>query len=175
MRRAVVSSAATAAGVVLLLSLKPHQATGPTPVIGSAPDAGSASGAGSTTGAGSTAGSGSDVSEPSTTPSAGPSANPSAAASPGAARKVGGDTVNTRYGPVQVQVTLAGSRITAVDVVKYPTAERRDREINTSALPVLNQEAISAQSARIDVVSGATYTSEGYIRSLQSALDRAKG
>ncbi|GHF91489.1 hypothetical protein GCM10018790_80760 [Kitasatospora xanthocidica] len=159
MRRAVVTSAATAAGVVLLLSLKPHEAAGPVPVIGS--------------GAGSGAASGSEAPEPSNT-SASPA--PSASAAPaGAARKVGGDTVNTRYGPVQVQVTLTGSRITAVDVLKYPASERRDREINTTALPLLNQEAISAQSAAIDVVSGATYTSDGYIRSLQSALDRAKG
>ncbi|WP_030058733.1 FMN-binding protein [Streptomyces novaecaesareae] len=165
MRRAVVTSAATAAGVVLLLSLKPHEAAGPTPVIGSGSGAGA--GAGSAAGAGS----GADVSQPSPAPSG--SAAPAAPA--GATRKVSGDTVNTRYGPVQVQVTLAGSRVTAVDVVKYPNAERRDREINSSALPVLNQEAISAQSAQIDVVSGATYTSDGYVRSLQSALDRAKG
>ncbi|MEU9041554.1 MULTISPECIES: FMN-binding protein [unclassified Kitasatospora] len=171
MRRAVVTSAATAAGVVLLLSLKPHEASGPPPVIGSGTGTGSASGAGSASGTGSAsgAGAGSDVSEPSN------AAGPSASAAPTrATRKVSGDTVNTRYGPVQVQVTLSGSRITAVDVVKYPNAERRDREINTSALPVLNQEAISAQNAGIDVVSGATYTSDGYIRSLQSALDRAK-
>ncbi|MFF4925387.1 FMN-binding protein [Kitasatospora sp. NPDC001261] len=154
MRRAVVTSAATAAGVVLLLSLKPHEAAGPAPVIGS--------GAGT--------GSGSDVSQPSEAP-----APSSSASATGTTRKVSGDTVNTRYGPVQVQVTLAGSRITAVDVVKYPNSERRDREINSSALPVLNREAISAQSAAIDVVSGATYTSDGYVRSLQSALDRAKG
>ncbi|MGW2870730.1 FMN-binding protein [Kitasatospora sp. NPDC001225] len=160
MRRAVVTSAATAAGVVLLLSLKPHEAAGPAPVIGSGAGTGSGSGTGS------------DVSQPSEAPA--PSSSASAAGT-GATRKVSGDTVNTRYGPVQVQVTLAGSRITAVDVVKYPNSERRDREINSSALPVLNQEAISAQSAAIDVVSGATYTSDGYVRSLQSALDRAKG
>ncbi|MEV7773713.1 FMN-binding protein [Kitasatospora sp. NPDC086791] len=175
MRRAVVTSAATAAGVVLLLSLKPHEATGPAPVIGSGAGAGSPSGTGSGSGVGS------DVSQPSNAPaSPAPSGSASASGSgsggTGAAtRKVSGDTVNTRYGPVQVQVTLAGSRITAVDVVKYPTSERRDREINTAALPLLNQEAISAQSAAIDVVSGATYTSDGYVRSLQSALDRAKG
>ncbi|WP_049660509.1 FMN-binding protein [Kitasatospora sp. MY 5-36] len=163
MRRAVVTSAATAAGVVLLLSLKPHEAAGPAPVIGSGAGTGSGSGTGS------------DVSQPSNAPgSPAPSASASATGT-GATRKVSGDTVNTRYGPVQVQVTLAGSRITAVDVVKYPNSERRDREINSSALPVLNQEAISAQSAAIDVVSGATYTSDGYVRSLQSALDRAKG
>ncbi|MFE5585655.1 FMN-binding protein [Kitasatospora sp. NPDC056531] len=163
MRRAVVTGAATAAGVVLLLSLKPHQAAGPAPVI--------SSGAGSS---GSDSGSASDSGPGSTGASSAPSAAPAPASSGGTTRKISGDTVNTRYGPVQVQVTLAGSRITAVDVVKYPTEERRDREINTSALPVLNQEAISAQSAQIDVVSGATYTSDGYVRSLQSALDRAK-
>ncbi|MFE4514978.1 FMN-binding protein [Kitasatospora sp. NPDC056783] len=172
MRRAVVTSAATAAGVVLLLSLKPHEAAGPTPVIGSGPGSGSAAGSGPA--AGSAAGSGSDVSQPSAGTGASPAPSAPAAAS-GATRTVSGNTVNTRYGPVQVQVTLTGSRITAVDVVKYPNSERRDREINGSALPVLNQEAISAQSARIDVVSGATYTSDGYVRSLQSALDRAKG
>ncbi|MFJ9844425.1 FMN-binding protein [Kitasatospora sp. NPDC101155] len=165
MRRAVVTGAATAAGVVLLLSLKPHQAAGPAPVISSgAGSSGSDSGSASTSGAGSG----------STGAASAPSAAPAPASSGGTTRKISGDTVNTRYGPVQVQVTLAGSRITTVDVVKYPNEERRDREINSGALPVLNQEAISAQSARIDVVSGATYTSDGYVRSLQSALDRAK-
>ncbi|MFD7448727.1 FMN-binding protein [Kitasatospora sp. NPDC059827] len=162
MRRAVVTSAATAAGVVLLLSLKPHQATGNAPVISSG--AGTSSGSGSASGAGAASDSGSASPVPAPAPAAG-----------GATRKVSGDTINTRYGPVQVQVTLAGSRITGVDVVKYPTEDRRDREINADALPTLNQEAISAQSAGIDAVSGATYTSDGYIRSLQSALDRAKG
>ncbi|MFE6054464.1 FMN-binding protein [Kitasatospora sp. NPDC056446] len=161
MRRAVVTSAATAAGVVLLLSLKPHEAAGPAPVIGSGSGSAASSDSGAAGGASSPAGS---------PPSAAATTAPS-----GATRKVSGDTVNTRYGPVQVEVTLSGKRITAVDVVKYPSSERRDREINTSALPVLNQEAISAQSAGIDVVSGATYTSDGYVRSLQSALDRAKG
>ncbi|WP_030243062.1 FMN-binding protein [Streptomyces sp. NRRL S-350] len=184
MRRAVVTSAATAAGVVLLLSLKPHDAAGPAPVISSGAGAGAAPGAGSDvsvpsnapTGAASAAPPGSAGSAAPSASAAPPgSAGQSSAAAAGATRKVSGDTVNTRYGPVQVQVTLAGSRITAVDVVKYPNAERRDREINTSALPVLNQEAISAQNAGIDVVTGATYTSDGYIRSLQSALDRAKG
>ncbi|MFJ7245081.1 FMN-binding protein [Kitasatospora sp. NPDC098652] len=158
MRRAVVTSAATAAGVVLLLSLKPHQAAGNAPVISSG--AGTSPGSGS----GSSSGSGSGSASPAPAPAAG-----------GATRKVSGDTVNTRYGPVQVQVTLAGSRITGIDVVKYPTEDRRDREINADALPTLNQEAIAAQSALIDAVSGATYTSDGYTRSLQSALDRAKG
>ncbi|MFJ4184442.1 FMN-binding protein [Kitasatospora sp. NPDC089509] len=171
MRRAVVTSAATAAGVVLLLSLKPHQATGSAPVISSGAGAGSGAGA---------AGASDTTPAPSGSASPGAAAGSSAGSTAGstaggATRKISGDTVNTRYGPVQVQVTLAGSRLTAVDVVKYPTQDRRDREINADALPALNQEAISAQNAQIDAVSGATYTSDGYIRSLQSALDRAKG
>ncbi|MFJ2863241.1 FMN-binding protein [Kitasatospora sp. NPDC087314] len=169
MRRAVVTSAATAAGVVLLLSLKPHDAAGPTPVISSTGGSGSSSGA-----AAGSAGAASGASDASAAPSGSASAPAaSGAGGAGGTRKVTGDAVNTRYGPVQVEVTLAGSRITAVDVVKYPTEDRRDRAINSTALPLLNQEAIAAQSAQVDVVSGATFTSDGYVRSLQSALDRA--
>jgi uncharacterized protein with FMN-binding domain len=74
---------------------------------------------------------------------------------------------------VQVQITVAGRKITAVRVVDYPENNRHDREINAYALPVLVEETLSAQSASIDMVSGATVTSDGYIRSLQSALDSA--
>lgn len=86
-----------------------------------------------------------------------------------------GDTVQTRYGPVRLRVTLQGSRITAVSAVQVPDGSPRDQEITGFAVPQLTQEALSAQSARIDTVSGATYTSEGYIQSLQSALDKAGG
>jgi len=88
-------------------------------------------------------------------------------------RTVTGATVQTRYGPVQVQVTLRGSRITEVSAVQLPQQSGRDIEIDNFAVPVLHDEALSAQSAHIDTVSGATYTSEGYIQSLQSALDSA--
>jgi uncharacterized protein with FMN-binding domain len=74
---------------------------------------------------------------------------------------------------VRVEITVAGGKVTAVQVVDYPQNNGRDREINAYALPVLVQETISAQSARIDMVSGATVTSEGYLQSLQSALDKA--
>jgi uncharacterized protein with FMN-binding domain len=83
--------------------------------------------------------------------------------------------VQTRYGPVQLRVTLQGGRITAVTAVQTPEDNPRDQEITGFAVPQLTQEALAAQSAQIDTVSGATYTSEGYIRSLQSALDRAGG
>jgi uncharacterized protein with FMN-binding domain len=81
--------------------------------------------------------------------------------------------VDTRYGPVQVAVVLAGTKITAINILQVPDQERRDIEINNFAVPVLNQEALAAQSTKIDMVSGATYTSQGYLQSLQSALDKA--
>ena len=86
---------------------------------------------------------------------------------------VTGAAASTKYGPVQVTVTLAAGRITAVDVVEYPTSNGKDQQINAKAVPELVQETISAQSAKIDMVSGATYTSTGYETSLQSALDQA--
>lgn len=90
-----------------------------------------------------------------------------------AATTVTGAVAQTRWGPVQVRLTVAGGRITAVDVPQYPTGNGKDRQINAAALPVLTQETLSAQSADIDVVSGATVTSDGYLTSLQSALDQA--
>ncbi|WP_040167657.1 FMN-binding protein [Microbacterium gorillae] len=84
-----------------------------------------------------------------------------------------GDAADTRYGPVQVAVTVSGGRITGVQVPQYPTTERRDQEINSQALPMLISETTQAQSAQIQMISGATFTSEGYLQSLQSALDQA--
>lgn len=84
-----------------------------------------------------------------------------------------GDSVQTRWGPVQVQVTVSAGKVVGVRAVVVPSANRRDVEINARAVPVLDQEAVQAQSAQIDTVSGATVTSDGYIASLQSALDRA--
>ncbi|MFC1416796.1 FMN-binding protein [Streptacidiphilus cavernicola] len=89
-------------------------------------------------------------------------------------RSVTGGTVQTQWGPVQLKVTLDGSKITAIAVLQQPDGTPRDAEINAQALPVLTREALAAQSAQIDAVSGATYTSQGYIGSLQSALDAAK-
>jgi uncharacterized protein with FMN-binding domain len=86
---------------------------------------------------------------------------------------VTGSSTDTRWGPVQVQITVANGEITDVTVVEYPTGNGKDRQINARALPVLVQETLDAQSADIDMVSGATVTSEGYIGSLQSALDEA--
>lgn len=84
-----------------------------------------------------------------------------------------GSAASTPYGPMQVRITVASGRITAVTVPEYPQGSRRDAEINAVAVPQLVDETLSAQSASVDMVSGATYTSQGYVASLQSALDQA--
>ncbi|MDN4612839.1 FMN-binding protein [Leifsonia sp. F6_8S_P_1B] len=87
-------------------------------------------------------------------------------------RTITGSAVQTRYGAVQVQLTLSGGTITAVDTLQAPDGNGRDIAINQDALPILQQEVLQSQSADIDTVSGATYTSEGYKQSVQSALDQ---
>ena len=84
-----------------------------------------------------------------------------------------GDAVQTRFGPVQVEITVENGAITASEVTQVPWNDRKDQEINGRAVPVLNAEAVDAQSADIDMVSGATYTSQAFVESLQSAIDRA--
>ncbi|KAB1902247.1 FMN-binding protein [Micromonospora sp. AMSO31t] len=84
-----------------------------------------------------------------------------------------GSVAQTRWGPVQVKITVSGGRITDVAVLQVPDGNHRDQEINDYAVPILRQEALAAQSARIDTVSGATVTSDGYRESLQSAIDAA--
>jgi uncharacterized protein with FMN-binding domain len=85
-----------------------------------------------------------------------------------------GTTASTRWGPVQVKITVSGSQITDVTTVQYPSDRSRSVAINDTALPILTAEALQAQSAQIDTVSGATYTSTGYVKSLQSAIDQAR-
>src|SRR4051795_8755237 len=110
-----------------------------------------------------------------TTGSSGSSGSSSAASTGGSTTSgtVTGTIADTRWGPVQVQITVAAGSITDVAVVQYPNSNGKDQEINARALPILIQETLEAQSASIDMVSGATYTSDGYVTSLQSALDQA--
>ncbi len=142
----MLASAATVSGMVLLLSLKPHT----TPSV-----AGSAA---------------------SPAPSSSSSTSSGTAGSSGTAagtQTLTGDSVQTHYGPVQVRVTLKNGKLTDVTAVTYPQENPRDQQINAHAVPQLTREALTAQSSDIDTVSGATYTSEGYQKSLQSALDSA--
>jgi len=84
-----------------------------------------------------------------------------------------GSSENAYYGRVQVQVTVANHRVAGIKVLNYPSDRRTSRYINSQALPLLQQEVISANSANVDTISGATLTSEAYIRSLGTALQQA--
>jgi uncharacterized protein with FMN-binding domain len=151
MRRALFAVSSTIAGLVMLLSFKTQATTAPVPAAAATPD---------TTGGS----------------AASPAASPAASATASGTAADGtftGDSADTRWGPVQVQITVSGGAVTAVTAVDYPQNNQRDIEINQFAIPQLNQEATAAKSATIDTVSGATVTSDGYIQSLQSALDKA--
>jgi uncharacterized protein with FMN-binding domain len=151
MRRALLTLGGTAAGLAALLSFKGHSPAAASPAD-SAPAASqpAASGTGSSAAA-------PKASTNGTTP----------------ARTVTGPVANTPYGPMQVQVTLTGTKIAKVTVVQRTNDGVESEQIDNSAIPQLTSETIAAQSARIDAVSGATYTSSGYIKSLQSALDKS--
>lgn len=181
MRRIVLWFMSTLTVVVLLLGY--HTSTsGPSSasssVVGSGYN-GSLRGSGSgSTAAGSTppsgtSGTGSSGSSGSASSGSSSSSGSSASSSAAGSKTVTGDTAQTRWGPVQVAITVAGGSITAVDVPVYPNGNGRDQEINSYALPQLIQETLDQQGANIDMVSGATVTSDGYLQSLQSALDQA--
>jgi uncharacterized protein with FMN-binding domain len=88
------------------------------------------------------------------------------------AKTVDGPVVSTQYGDIQVEVVVTSGKLTDVVALSLPTG-RRSGQISSYAEPVLHQEALSAQSASINVVSGATYTSDAYAQSLQAALNQA--
>jgi uncharacterized protein with FMN-binding domain len=87
--------------------------------------------------------------------------------------QVDGSVAQTRWGPVQVRISTSAGKITEVTALQVPDGNFRDQQINDYAVPILRQEALAAQSARIDTVSGATVTSDGYRESLQAAIDAA--
>jgi uncharacterized protein with FMN-binding domain len=119
------------------------------------------------------------VSPVTTGPSPDASPNPSGTSKSGSAapstgtKTYTGSVAQTRWGPVQVTITVTDGKITDVAVPIYPNGNGRDAEINAYALPVLRQETLTAQNAGINTVSGATVTSDGYLQSLQAALDAA--
>jgi uncharacterized protein with FMN-binding domain len=92
----------------------------------------------------------------------------------GGSTTVTGAVEQTQWGPVQVQLVVTDGSITKVTVLQYPNGNPRDAEINSYALPILIKETTEQQNAKIDMVSGATVTSTGYVQSLQSALDQAR-
>jgi uncharacterized protein with FMN-binding domain len=101
------------------------------------------------------------------------SSGSSSTSSSASSKTVTGAVASTQWGPVQVELTVSGGKITKVNVLQYPSGNPKDQEINDYALPILIQETTDQQSSGIDMVSGATVTSSGYIQSLQSAIDQA--
>jgi uncharacterized protein with FMN-binding domain len=84
-----------------------------------------------------------------------------------------GTAVQIPFGTVQVQVTFQNGKITDVQAVQMPSDQRHSAEISSAVAPMLHDEVLQAQSAQVNTISGATYTSMGYLQSLQSALDQA--
>lgn len=168
MRKIVAAVMATFSGLVLLFSY--HTSTNSTEAEASSDDS-----AADTTVPTNSASSSPSTSTASSTPStsttsATPAATTSSAASSGTYT---GTAINTQYGNVQVRITVANGKVTASEAIQYPNRDHKDQEINSYAIPILSSEAVTAQSASIDAVSGATFTSQAYKQSLQSALDQA--
>jgi uncharacterized protein with FMN-binding domain len=174
MRRAVLTLGGTVAGLAALLSFKSHPATLSASATPAAPSASGNSADGT---AGTQAGSATAPKQSAGKQSAGSKKQSATKRSSGGTtettRTVTGAAESTQYGPMQVEVTLAGKRITGVKVLQETNDGSESQQIDATSIPKLNSETLAAQSAQIDAVSGASYTSQGYKESLQSALDKA--
>ena len=172
MRRIVIAVLTTVSGLVMLFSYHTSTNSGGValPVGGTGPGAG-------TTGTSPSLPAPRSQAQPPNQPPDQPQAQPPAggSGSPGFhhAGTFTGGPAETRWGVVQVQITVQGGRIVDSQAIQYPNNNFRDQEINSIALPALHQQVLDAQSANIDGVSGATVTSGGYIASLQAAVDAA--
>jgi uncharacterized protein with FMN-binding domain len=159
-RRIVVALVGTVAGLLMLFSY--HTSLAGAGSVTTAP----ALGARTTTAPGST-------SRSATTGGSSSGGSSTSGSTTGASKTVTGNVAQTQWGPVQVRLTVSAGKITAAEAVQYPNGNGRDQQINSYALPVLAREVLAAQSGNIDLVSGATVTSDGYVTSLQSAIDKA--
>jgi uncharacterized protein with FMN-binding domain len=161
MRRVILAVTGTIAGLVALLSFKSH--------VPSAPVAATVGGSGGSAASSSSSSSGSGQTE--VVPKAFPQGSIAKNLPPGETA-VDGKAASTAYGPVQIQLIKKNSKIVKVAVLVQPTNTLHDVQIGEFAFPKLISETLAAQNGKIDAVSGATYTSAGYIQSLQSALDQ---
>jgi uncharacterized protein with FMN-binding domain len=169
MRKVVTALIATAAGLAALLSFRSHTGTLALGTAGSALTGAAASTQATAPAAANTGDTGTG---PTTATATAPAAAPQAKAKPKDGTYTG-ESENTQYGPVQVRATVSGGKLTDIAVLQVPDNGRYEDQIVSVALPTLRSEALSKQSANIDIVSGATFTSQGYSQSLQSALDQA--
>ena len=178
MKRVLLAIAGTVAGLAALLSYKSGPArranplaAGATPAqpgVATPPPAAPSAGSGSGAGDGQPAQPGAPAA-PTTAPTTAPGAS-----APSGSQVITGPDVPNRYGDVQVQVTLQGGKIVDVTPLQMPVDRSRSAEISQVAGPMLRSEVLQAQSANIDLLSGATYTSQSYAESVQAALDQAR-
>ena len=161
MRRVILAVTGTIAGLVALLSFKSH--------VPSAPVAATSGGPGGTAASSSSSSSGGGQTE--VVPGAFPQGSIARNLPPGETA-VDGKVASTAYGPVQIQLIKKNGTIVKVAVLVQPTNTLHDVQIGEFAFPKLISETLTTQNGKIDAVSGATYTSAGYIQSLQSALDK---
>ena len=158
MRRVILAVTGTIAGLVALLSFKSH--------VPSIPVAATTGGSG-----GSSSSSSSSGGSTTTVPGEFPQGSLAGKLSAGETA-VDGNAANTAYGPVQIQLIERNSKIVKVAVLVQPANTLHDIQIGAFAFPKLISETLAAQNGKIDAVSGASYTSAGYVQSLQSALDK---
>jgi uncharacterized protein with FMN-binding domain len=180
MKKIVIALMGTVSGLVLLFSYHTSMGDSTDPA-----DAAGATGAGGTNGPSPSGTNGStpsaqesDDQQDSDASEAGKSTSDSSSNSSNSSGSLAagtwtGQAVSTRWGDVQVQIKVKDGRIKAAQTLKYPNDNPKDVQINSYALPILQQQTVERQSAELDGVSGATVTSEGYVRSLQSAIDQA--
>jgi len=155
MRRALLTIGGTAAGLAALLSFKTHSpadAAASTPAT-TTPTSSATSPSGSTSGS---------------------ATKSTKSTKPAGTQTVTGKVADTQYGPMQVQLVYSGKKITNVNVLQRTDTGVTSVQIDDNSIPKLTSEVLTAQSARIDAVSGATATSQGYVQSLQSALDMGR-
>ena len=164
MRRVILAVAGTIAGLVALLSFRSHVPAAP---AAAAATAGGSGGTSSSSSSSSSSGGGQTEVVPGAFPQGSIAKN-----LPAGEAAVDGKVASTAYGPVQIQLITKDSKIVKVAVLVQPINTLHDVQIGEFAFPRLISETLTAQNAKVDAVSGATYTSAGYIQSLQSALDK---
>jgi uncharacterized protein with FMN-binding domain len=157
MRRSPIVIGATIAGTAGVLAFQPHAATLPT---AAAPAGASASASASTS------------SSATTTTSSSGSGSGSSGSGSGSSGAATGDAISTQYGNAQVRVTVKDGKVVKLEALQLQGNDPRSVQISASAAPVLQQEILAKQTAGVDAVSGATFTSASYEASLQSALDK---
>lgn len=179
MRRALAATAGTAVGLVVLLGYRSSGTVRPSHVAVGLPPSTSTQAPSTTTPAGpsgSPTTAGTTTSPTTSSPAVGPTPPPApSTTASNAGGSFTGDDVQYRYGDIQIEITTSGGKITKISIPQESATDPRSQSINSQAVPILTQEALSAQNLNFDVVSGATFTSDAFAQALQSAMGKVGG